>query len=142
MLQKFLQSFDCDSDSVFLKCSARYIPLFSPRRFFPFWLDNNNTFSYSFLARKAICHSFLCNMSFLRDFVSFSLPRLDDSSGSILESVAFDFIMLNRLESCHRVSRSLFYPMYDSKVLPGTSSSRRFSSSLFLQFLRSLACLF
>jgi hypothetical protein len=142
MLSKFFSQNSFPSKSVFLKSSARYIPLFRPTINFPFRLSSVNSFSLSNLARKAICHSYLCDLAFLMDFIDFSLSRLDDASGSILEILAYQFIASKDLCRSHRFQRSFYYPLYNPKVLPGTLSARPFSSALFFQFLRSLACLF
>lgn len=142
MIKHFLGTNSFPSGTKFLKCSARYTPLFEPSCIFPFIVDCDNSFSVSHVFKRAICHSYLADVLFLNDFIDYSLERLDDSSGVFLEFIAYEFIASVDRSCLHKFRRSFFYPFYDPKVLPGSSLTRRFSSSLLFQLLRFLACLF
>lgn len=142
MIEKFLNSYSFPVDAGFWKSSARYIPLFSPSSFFPFSIkkDVEGSFAYSVIARKVIAHSYFCNLSLLRDLTCYCMNRVNDANGIILEAAMFEYISHCKNNKPYVINRSKFYPFYHPKVQPGTASSRRFSSSLFLQLLRSIAC--
>lgn len=142
MLKKFLNRYAFSKNTTILKSSARYIPLISPSLHFPFLTKAGNSFAYSRLFRKAVCHSYFCNVSFLDDLISFCLDKVNDNHGKILENLVYEYILLCNFNGNHSVRRSSFYPFYNPKVQPGTASARRFSSSLPFQIFRSLAVLF
>ena len=142
MIDRFLRNMSLPQDAIIFKSSARYIPLFSPTSCFPFFVGSVSSFAYSHLARKAIAHSYICSVSLLQQLISFTLSKLDDKNGIILESLIYQFSLQSLCISSPGIKRSLFYPFYHPKVIPGTTTSRPFSSSLVFQFLRSIVCLF
>ena len=142
MLSKFLDLHEFPPDTIFLKNSARYTPLFPPTLFYPFSVDAINSFAYSKIAKTAICHSYLCSARFMKDFIDNCNPKLDDSSGLFLEKIIYNYILSCKTSNIHSVSRSLFYPFYNPKVLPGSNTARPLHSSILFQLLRNLVCFF
>ena len=94
MLSKFLDLHHFPPNTIFLKNSARYTPIFTPTSIYPFSIGAINSFAFSNIAKTAICHAYICNASFMDDFIVHCISKLDDSSGLFLEKAIYDYIIL------------------------------------------------